>query len=72
MLEKRRNVCQSEAGRVEQWQDNAREDTAEYAKSSGEIEFYTDGTCVNTTDGWKEMRLGVFTKRSLGEVATPD
>ena len=67
-----RNVCQSEAGRVEQWQANAPEATAEYAKSSGEIEFYTDGTCVNTTDGWKEMRLGVFTKRPLGEAATPD
>lgn len=67
-----RNVCQAEAGRVEQWQANAPEAAAEYAKSSGEIEFFTDGTCVNTTDGWKEMRLGVFTKRPLGDAATPD
>jgi hypothetical protein len=67
-----RNVCQAEAGRVEQWQANAPQATAEYAKSPGEIEFFTDGTCVNTTDGWKEMRLGVFTKRPLGEAATPD
>jgi hypothetical protein len=67
-----RNVCQTEAGRVEQWQANAPQAAAEYAKSSGEIEFYTDGTCVNTTAGWKEMRLGVFTKRPRGEAATPD
>ena len=67
-----RNVCQAEAARVEQWQASALQATAEFAKSSGEIEFYTDGTCVNTTEGWKEMRLGVFTKRPRGEAATPD
>ena len=67
-----RNVCQAEAGRVEQWQASAPQAAAEYAKSSGEVEFFTDGTCVNTTAGWKEMRLGVFTKRPLGDAATPD
>jgi hypothetical protein len=67
-----RNVCQAEAKRIEQWQASAPQATAEYGKSSGEIEFFTDGTCVNTTEGWKEMRLGVFTKRPLGEAATPD
>lgn len=67
-----RNVCQTEARHVEQWQANAPQAAAEYANSSGEIEFYTDGTCVNTTEGWKEMRLGVFTKRPLGAAARPD
>ena len=67
-----RNVCQAEAGRVERWQANAPQATAEHAKSAGETEFYTDGTCVNTTEGWKEMRLGVFTKRPRGEAARPD
>jgi hypothetical protein len=67
-----RNVCQAEAGRVEHWQASAPGATAQYAKASGEIEFYTDGTCVNTTAGWKEMRLGVFTKRPCGEPAAPD
>ena len=67
-----RNVCQAEAARVEKWQANAPQATAEYARSPGEIEFFTDGTCVNTTEGWKEMRLGVFTKRPLGDAATPD
>jgi hypothetical protein len=67
-----RNVCKAEAARVQQWQANAPQATAEYAKSPGEIEFFTDGTCVNTTEGWKEMRLGVFTKRPRGDAATPD
>ena len=34
-------------------------------------EFYTDGTCVNTRQGWREMRLGVFAKRPAGEPASP-
>jgi hypothetical protein len=67
-----RNVCQAEAGRVEHWQANAPQAVANYAKASGEIEFFTDGTCVNTTEGWKEMRLGVFTKRPRGASAAPD
>ena len=66
-----RNVCQAEAARVEQWQANAPQAVEKYAKSSGEIEFFTDGTCVNTTEGWKEMRLGVSTKRPRGEPVLP-
>ena len=67
-----RNVCHAEAAQVERWQSNALEASAEYRKTSGEIEFFTDGAFVNTMDGWKEMRIGVFSKRKLGESATPD
>ena len=67
-----RNVCHAEAAQVERWQSNASEASAEYRKTSGEIEFFTDGTFVNTMDGWKEMRIGVFSKRKLGESASPD
>jgi hypothetical protein len=67
-----RNVCQAEAGRVEQWQASATRAAAEFAKTPGEIEFFTDGTCVNTMQGWKEMRVGVFSKRVLGPTAAPD
>jgi len=67
-----RNVCQAEGARVETWQANVPQATAKFAQSPGEIEFFTDGTCVNTMQGWKEMRLGVFSKRPRGEPATPD
>jgi hypothetical protein len=67
-----RNVCQAEAAEVERWQANAPQAADPFAKSSGEIDFFTDGTCVNTMQGWKEMRLAVFTKRKLGAAATPD
>jgi hypothetical protein len=67
-----RNVCHAEAAQVECWQANAPGATAKYRKTAGEIEFLTDGTCVNTMQGWKEMRIGVFTKRKLGAAVTPD
>ena len=67
-----RNVCHAEAAEVERWQVNASAATVKYRKTTGEIEFLTDGTCVNTMQGWKEMRIGVFTKRKLGTAVTPD
>ena len=67
-----RNVCHAEAAEVEHWQANAPSATAKYRKTTGEIEFLTDGTCVNTMQGWKEMRIGVFTKRKLGVAVTPN
>src|SRR5690606_38450893 len=33
--------------------------------------FTTDGTCVNTTGGWREMKVGIFSKRERGEPAQP-
>jgi hypothetical protein len=67
-----RNVCHAEAGEVERWQANAPTATAKYRKTAGEVEFLTDGTCVNTMQGWKEMRIGVFSKRKLGAAVAPD
>jgi hypothetical protein len=42
-----------------------------FAKGKGEVEFYTDGVTVNTTQGWRDLRLSVFDKREAGEPATP-
>ncbi len=42
-----------------------------FAKGKGEVEFYTDGVTVNTTQGWRDLRLNVFGKREAGEPATP-
>jgi hypothetical protein len=41
-------------------------------KADGNVESYTDGTCVNTRQGWREMRLSVFAKRPAGPAAEPD
>jgi hypothetical protein len=36
------------------------------------VEFQTDGTMVNTWQGWREMRLGVFARRPRGQPAAAD
>jgi hypothetical protein len=41
-----------------------------FATAGGDVEFQTDGTMVNTWEGWREMRLGVFAKRERGQPAT--
>jgi hypothetical protein len=42
-----------------------------FAAGTGDVEFYTDGVTVNTTRGWRDLRLSVFDKREAGEPATP-
>ena len=54
------------------WQREAPEAHAAFRDADGDIEFTTDGTCVNTWEGWREMRVGIYSKRSAGEPATPD
>lgn len=66
-----RNVADEQAGQIEGWQIDAPAARQEFRETPGEIEFLTDGTCVNTSDGWREMRVGVFVKRQLGASATP-
>ena len=65
-----RLVCQREAASIETWQANDPRASEKYRKTPGQDEFETDGTCVNTSHGWKEMRVGVFAKRVSGEPAT--
>ena len=38
-----------------------------FRRAGGDVEFQTDGTCVNTTGGWREVRLSIFAKRTRGK-----
>ena len=67
-----RSVCQHESGPIEAWQADAPEAGKHFRETPGNVEFETDGTCVNTSEGWKEMRVGVFAKRALAEPARPE
>lgn len=51
------------------WQRDSLEAHAPFRQAEGEIEFSTDGTSVNTTKGWREVRLGIFSKRRRGQPA---
>jgi hypothetical protein len=61
-----RAVCHEQAPEVSRWQGEDPRAHESFHKASGEIEFTTDGTMINTTRGWREMRLGIFAKRPRG------
>jgi len=66
-----RKVCQEQATAIAQWRHTEPDAHAKFRKTQGEIEFETDGTSVNTTEGWREMRLALFDKRDAAEPAEP-
>lgn len=44
-----------------------------FEKAAGEVEFTTDAGKVNTREeGWKDLKIGVFSKRKAGEPTTPE
>jgi hypothetical protein len=67
-----RDVCQEHGAKMACWQREAPEAHDAFREAQGDIEFTTDGTCVNTWEGWREMRVGIYSKRPAGEAATAD
>jgi len=51
------------------WQEESSPAVEPFQKAEGQGEFYTDGTCINTREGWREIRAGVFAKRKPGPAA---
>jgi hypothetical protein len=66
-----RAVCDEEGEEARKWLQTSEQPAAAMAKAAGETEFYSDGVKVNTTGGWREMRLSVFAKRLAALPATP-
>jgi hypothetical protein len=56
---------------MRQWQRQSAPIKERFAQALGDIEFSTDGTFINTLQGWREVRLNIFAKRQRGEPATP-
>lgn len=67
-----RKVAQEHGAAANEWLRTEPEAVKEFREEQGEIEFTTDGTCVNTTDGWREMKVGIFSKRDLAEPSLPE
>jgi len=65
-----RKACDRHGGLMRAWQREDPEASRAFAKAEGDIEFQTDGTSVNTTGGWREIRLSLFAKRERGEPVT--
>lgn len=65
-----RQVCHTHGGAMRDWQRDDATAGAAFRQASGDVEFQTDGTSVNTTQGWREMRLSIFAKRQRGKPAS--
>lgn len=58
-----RRVCDEEGRAIQQWATASPEPRKAFAAAKGVVEFSTDGLKLNTTDGWREIRLSVMGKR---------
>jgi hypothetical protein len=66
-----RRVCDEEGERARRWLGEADEPAASVRAAVGHHEFYSDGTSVNTTGGWREMRLSVVARREAAGPVKP-
>ena len=68
--ERIRQGCQAEAGRIARFRADSPVVAEVFAGSAGDIEFQTDAAKVNTTEGWRDTKMGIFARRERGEPAT--
>ncbi len=66
-----RAVCDEEGQKAGRWVAGNKASVEPINQASGELEFSSDGTCINTTEGWREMRLSVLSKRENALPADP-
>jgi hypothetical protein len=64
-----RAVCDGQGAALRAWQRQDRAAGRAFRAAGGDVEFQTDGTSVNTTGGWREMRLSIFAKRGRAQPA---
>ena len=64
-------VCQQEGEEARRWLRGNDTIVDSFAQAPGEAEFYSDGLKVNTTGGWREMRLNLLQKRQRGTPVPP-
>jgi hypothetical protein len=62
-----RATCDAHGGVMRGWQRDEPQASEPFRRAEGDVEFQTDGTMVNTTAGWREMRLSIFAKRRRGK-----
>ena len=62
-----RKLCHQEAPKVKQFVEESAEVPKDFIAAKGNVEITIDATKVNTLSGWRDMKIGIFTKRLLGE-----
>jgi hypothetical protein len=61
-----RKACDRHGAAMHAWQRDDPGAAVAFREARGDVEFQTDGTSVNTTGGWREIRLSIFAKRRPG------
>ncbi len=64
-------VCWAQGEQARVFLEESPQAVAAVGQGSGEREFLSDGTSVNTTSGWREMRLTVASRRPAGQSMDP-
>jgi hypothetical protein len=70
--ERIRQACQAESPRIADFRAESSAVAKAFADASGDVEFQTDAAKVNTTEGWRDMKIGIFARRERGEPSTPE
>ena len=65
-------VCQEEGIKVQQWTRESPASGQAFVSAGGQVEFSTDGLQINTVDGWREMRVSVWSKREACAPCVPE
>jgi hypothetical protein len=65
-------VCQHEGEEARKWLRVNEKTARAFERAPGEAEFYSDGLKVNTTEGWREMRLNLLQKRERAAPVGPE
>ncbi len=69
--ERIRQACEAESTRIADFRANSPAVAEVFADAAGDVEFQADAAKVNTTGGWRDMKIGIFARRERGEPATP-
>jgi hypothetical protein len=67
-----RQVCYRQADHLDLQRQAACPEVEPFRQAPGEMEFQTDATKLNTTGGWRDMKIAIFVKRPLGQPATAE
>ena len=70
--ERIRQACQAESPRIAGFRAESPAVAKAFADAPGDVEFQTDAAKVNTTEGWRDMKIGIFARRERGEPSTPE
>jgi len=67
-----RHICYQQADELNEQRQASAPELEDFQNASGQMEFQTDATKLNTTDGWRDMKIALFAKREPGQPAEPE